>query len=288
MTGYGRHTVTIEDTMITIEVKTVNHRFLDISTKIPRSLLYLEGEIHKRIKQYIQRGKVDVYVTFEGSGFLSKQIQMDWALLDQWMSQLEHAKKRYKLQGEVNIDALTTLPEVMTLQEKENYEPFEGELLQYLDIALQHVSDMRKKEGQALCNDLEQRLERIRSILYDMMSRRKIVIQMTRERILKRMEEYVDVNGLEEETRMYQEIALMAEKGDITEELTRLFSHLEQFCELLQVKEPIGRQLEFIVQEIQREMNTIGSKSNDTEISLWVVQLKSETEKIKEQIQNVE
>ena len=289
MTGYGRETVDLEETRVSLEVRAVNHRFLDISTKMPRSFLFLEDKMKKVIQQSIRRGKIDVFVTVDGEGLGSQKLKVNWSLVDQYMERLEEMQARYGLSGELTVDLVTKLEDVFTVQEEEQDESrLERTLLTTLGAAVKKVVQMREQEGAALKQDMLDRLSRIHQVIDKLSDRREIVIESYRERIKDRIEQYVQEELKAEESRILQDVALLAEKGDITEELTRLRSHIEQFSATIEKTDAIGRRLDFIVQEMHREVNTIGSKSNDAKISEWVVLLKSEIEKIKEQVQNVE
>lgn len=289
MTGYGRSVISVEDTRITVEVKTVNHRFLDLSVKMPRSLLFLEDKMKKQAQEKFKRGRVDIFVTIEGEGLGDRKLQVDWDLMDQFVQSLKQAKDRFELKGDITIDMVTQLNDLFTVQEQEGeQDKIQKAILSAQTDALDRVGTMRLEEGTALKKDLVMRTETIRQTLVELESRREIVIEQYRDRIKQRIEEYVNDEFKNEDSRILQEVALLAEKGDISEELTRLSSHIEQLLNTLVRQDSIGRKLDFIVQEMHRETNTIGSKSNDVKISEWVVHLKSEIEKIKEQVQNVE
>ncbi len=289
MTGYGRSIKRLDDTTITVEIRTVNHRFLDMSTKMPRSLLYLEDAMKKIIQKDFQRGRVDVYVTLEGSGLTTRTLNVDWDLMDQFITQLKTAQERYQLQGEVSIQSLTEMDDLFTIQEQEEHEDqMKTAILDAVRESAEQVRDMRLHEGRALREDMENRLSVIERTVEDLESRRGIVIEETRERIKSRIAEYTQEELRDQDSRILHEVGLLAEKGDIAEEITRMFSHINQFRQTLHDHGAIGRKLDFIVQEMNRESNTVGSKSTDAKISEWVVLLKSEIEKIKEQVQNVE
>ncbi|QST01530.1 YicC family protein [Pontibacillus sp. ALD_SL1] len=289
MTGYGRSSKTLDDTTVTVELKAVNHRFLDISPKMPRSLLYLEEKVKKRLQSSFARGRVEVFITVEGNALTKRNVKTDWDLLDQYIKQLREAKARYELVEEISINVLTKLEDLFTIQELEEHEDrMESMILSCIDEASEHVLSMRVQEGDALRQDLRNRVETVLSIVDDLKSRRPIVVDETRERIKAKIEEYAQAALPREDSRLLHEVGILAEKGDIAEEITRLYSHAEQFFTTLELNESIGRKLDFIVQEMNRETNTIGSKSTDSKISEWVVLLKSEIEKIKEQVQNVE
>ncbi len=290
MTGYGRDQITIENNTINVEIKSINHRFLDVVLKLPRSLLFLEEKIKRIIAKTFHRGRIEVFISIEGTGFVSRTLTTDWALLDEYMNELKQAKERYQLSGDIPIAMLTALPEIITIHEKEQ-QPHEliGHVLKSTERAVLKVFEMRKEEGAFLAKDLTDRIKTVQNMVLLIEERRAQVISEYRARILERLHEHLE-NYQEkiEDHRIYQEISLLAEKGDITEEITRLRSHTELFKETMHQAEAIGRKLDFIVQEMHREINTIGSKSSDSQIGEWTVNLKTILEKIKEQVQNIE
>ncbi|MFD2044045.1 YicC/YloC family endoribonuclease [Ornithinibacillus salinisoli] len=289
MTGYGRDTIQLDNTTITVEIRTVNNRFLDFNPKIPRTLLFLEDRIKKLVQSFFHRGRVEVYVAFEGESFTQKTLRTDWDLMDQYFNELSEAKNRYQLAGEIPVELLTAIPDLFILQESEN-QPTELQdtIMESIHRTCEQVMVRRAKEGEFLSNDIKERVKSIRSMVLLLEGRRNEVIEEYRLRIKTRIDEYVDDSVKVDSNRIHQEIALLAEKGDISEEITRLLSHIDHFNELMNTKEPIGRRLDFILQEMHREANTIGSKSTDSQIGEWSVSLKSDIEKIKEQIQNIE
>ncbi|WP_194841273.1 YicC/YloC family endoribonuclease [Salinibacillus xinjiangensis] len=289
MTGYGREVTTLDNTRITVEVRTVNHRFLDLSIKMPKMLLYIEENMKKKARSYFKRGRIDVFVTIEGEGLVNRSLQVDWNLLDQYMETFQALQKKYQLADSLGIKEVLKLEEVFSVEEQEDANnKFEETLLNTCEKAIVKASEMRKREGNIIYDDLRNRTTEIKQTVKQLEKHRQIVIEQYRERILQRLKEYLTEELREDDSKVIQEVALMAEKGDITEEITRLFSHLEQFESSLEKQEPVGRKLDFIVQEMLRETNTIGSKSNDVQITEWVVTIKSEIEKLKEQVQNVE
>ncbi|SET84481.1 TIGR00255 family protein [Salinibacillus kushneri] len=289
MTGYGREVAAIGETRVTVEVRTVNHRFLDLSIKMPKMLLYVEEKIKKQARTYFTRGRVDVMVTIEGEGLVNRKLHIDWPLLDQYIEKMELLKNRYHLSESVTIQDIVQLEDAFSIVEQEKTDnEFETLLLQTCDRALKKSLEMRQREGEVIFNDLQQRVLYIQSIVQKLDRNRDFIMEEYRKRIRNRIEEYLNDELREDDRKVIQEVALLAEKGDITEEVTRLFSHIDQFIATLQKNESIGRKLDFIIQEMHREINTIGSKSNDGHITEWVVNVKSEVEKLKEQIQNVE
>jgi uncharacterized protein (TIGR00255 family) len=289
MTGYGSSTTQLENTTITVEIRSVNHRFLDIIPKYPRSFLFLEEKIKKIVKNFFSRGRVELHINVEGDGFAHKSIVTDWDLMDQFIDQLKAVKERYALEGDIPLSILTQIPDLMTVQENENQpDDLQDKLLGCVENACKQVLEMRTEEGRNLLQDILERASIIRHLVYELENRRVNVIQEYRSRIKQRIEEYVDDSISIDSGRIHQEIALLAEKGDIAEEIIRLHSHLDQVEEWSNHEDPIGRKLDFILQEMNREANTIGSKSTDTKISEWTVAMKSEIERIKEQVQNIE
>ncbi|MEC3886153.1 YicC/YloC family endoribonuclease [Halobacillus sp. HZG1] len=289
MTGYGKSTVEVGDTKIHVEIRSVNHRFLDITTKMPHGLLFMEERLKQVVKGLLTRGRVDIFVTLEGETFIEKKIDVNWKIVDQYFTRLKDLQRRYDLTGDISIDMVSKLDHVFSEKEMENdADEWQMALLEAMDNAARQLVEMRLKEGHELYEDLKKRITEVRRWLSSLDERRPMVIEEYKERIRARIEEYTKEQLRPDETKILQEVALLAEKGDITEELTRLQSHFIQFEGTLSMDEPVGRRLDFIVQEMHREVNTIGSKSNDGKMTEMVVNLKSEMEKVKEQVQNIE
>lgn len=289
MTGFGREEMQDKGIEITAEIKTVNHRYLDITFHMPNYLMALENELKKTIKKHIKRGKVHVSIFTAGKHASQKQLQTDWGLAEQYIRSLKQIQEKHQLSGSVSIDMLTQLPDLFRAEEKEKADSaVEYSVIQAIEKALEKVQNMRLKEGKELQNDLLERIKKIKNRIKQLGDRRKIVIIEYRDRILDRINNYLEDTSIYDESKLLQEVALLAEKGDITEELTRIHSHIRQFEEITEEGPLIGRKLDFIIQEVNRELNTIGSKSNDTWISEQIIYLKSEAEKVKEQIQNIE
>lgn len=289
MTGYGREFLAMGSTTITIEIKSVNHRFLDIAAKIPRTLLFMEDDFKRILQTYFHRGRIELYIHIEGEGFGQRTLKANWALMDQYMEQLKEAKDRYHLSGELTPAIITAIPDLFTIQEtSDEPEAFQDFFITCLHQACAKVLEMRKEEGEHLTQDVSARMNGIREMVASLTSRRAHVIDEYRERIKQRIDEHVAGNLPMDDARIYQEIAILAEKGDITEEITRLEGHVNHFQETLKTPDTIGRKLDFIIQEMHRETNTIGAKSSDAKIGQWIVSLKSDIERIKEQVQNIE
>ncbi|WP_173916534.1 YicC/YloC family endoribonuclease [Halobacillus sp. Marseille-Q1614] len=289
MTGYGRYTTQIDQSKWTVEIKSVNHRFLDFSPKIPRSLLFMEDALKKTLMKYMKRGRVDLFIYQENESPQEKKLQVDHHLVKQYIGQLEELKEEHQLTGDITIDMVTRLENVFTVTETSQVDSeLEEKLLDAVDRAAEELASMRKTEGRHLKNDVLNRLTRVKTMVDKIDAAKEELITLHREKILTRLKDHLKDYVQEEDSRLIQEAAILAEKGNITEEVIRLYSHIEQFKAGLSKEDSIGRHLDFIVQEFHREINTIGSKSNDAVLSNHVVQLKSEVEKIKEQVQNIE
>ncbi|WP_036769359.1 YicC/YloC family endoribonuclease [Pontibacillus halophilus] len=287
MTGYGRGVKEMDGAKVTVEIRSVNHRFFEASIKASKSILYLEDEIKQRLKSVLSRGRIDVYITIEGDFEQGNELEARFDLMDQYIKSLQIAKGRYNLVGDISIQDVTRLSSLFVVHEREEWSNFETIILESLEQAMVELVDMRRREGESIHRDFSGRLYSLGELLMDLESRREVAVEETRESIRSRLADYVK-EVVQDEARLLQEVALLAEKGDIAEEITRMFSHLEQFKTLMDVNEPVGRRLDFIIQEMHREVNTIGSKANDVKIGEWTIQLKSIVEKLKEQTQNVE
>lgn len=289
MTGYGSDEFHIDDTTITVEMKSVNSRYLDFIPKIPRTLQELEIEMKNIVQQYFHRGRIELYITITGDYLTNKSLIVDWDLMDQYMKKFVEAKERYNLTGDFPLASIMLNDELFVIQEtKTDSESFKTLLLESVEKATKQVLANRESEGNFLAEDITNRIDHMEIIVQSLQSRKEIVYKEYRERIKKRIEQHIGQSIEIDEVQLLHEIALLAEKGDITEEITRLNSHIHHFRQVLVNEKPVGRKLDFITQEMLREVNTIGAKSIDSKISEWIIILKSEIEKIKEQVQNIE
>lgn len=287
MTGFGRAKVESDAFQITVEMKSVNHRFLEMNIRLPKQMMVFEDKIRKLIAEQVGRGRIEVSIIVEGEGLVERKLRVDWSLLEQYKLIMEEAKGKFQLQDSITLQQLIAMPEVTAIEEVENVnETFEHSLYEAVRCAASMLKTMRDGEGERLHKDLEHRLQGINTCVRAIIPYAPSVIQKYRERLENRLKELH--NQELEEQRLLTEIAVFADRCDIDEELVRLQSHLEQFQEALQSKEPVGRKLDFIVQEMHREINTIGSKANDLTISKYVVEMKNNLEKIREQVQNIE
>ena len=289
MTGYARAFRTEGNRSVTVEMKAENGRYLDIAFSLPKSLTYLEEPLKRMIAERVQRGKVRVDIAVEGMALAETVLEMDWALLDQYLSALASAARRYGLSNELTAGDLVRLPDVFKIKEREKpLEDVEPLISETVSEALDALCAMRLEEGRHIEKDMRLRLDALKRQIEAIRDRVPRAVQAHREKMEQRVRDFLNGRVDIDETRLLNEVAVFVDKSDITEELTRLDSHIRQFLRFLDEEEPKGRKLDFLVQEMNREINTIGAKSNDEGIALAVVTAKSELEKIREQAQNIE
>lgn len=287
MTGFGRGKAASDSFSVNVEIKSVNHRFCEMNIRMPRQLLKIEDKIKKIVNRHIHRGRVEVFIGLVGEGIISRKIQVDWKLIDEYIQFIKQAQTKYGMEGSITLHDLLNRSDLIHIEENEVDNDELSELvIRAAGEAIAQLKQMRVAEGETLKMDLEAIIVQLETIVTDLQQDAPIVVQSYKERILKRVQEYV--SGQIDESRILTEVAIFAEKADINEEIIRLKSHIGQFKQTLNVHEPIGRKLDFLVQEMNREANTIGSKANDANIAKKVVEMKSLLEKLKEQVQNIE
>lgn len=287
MTGFGKSKKQEADFTVNVEMKTVNHRFCEQAIKLPKQFLALEEQIKKAISKHIHRGRVEVFITVDGTALKNKKIDIDWLLLDRYHQLLTDVKNRYSIQKTITIDDLLQREDCFQLVDAElDTEKIEASILLAVEEAVLELDKMRQTEGKALNEDILFLLDNLKQSIYALKKAAPEVAVAYREKIKAKIESYLQ--GVMDESRLALEAAIFSEKADINEELIRLESHVQQFHEIMEEKAAIGRKLDFLLQEMNREVNTIGSKANSAEIGKEVVQMKSYIEKIKEQIQNME
>lgn len=289
MTGFGRG-ISEEDTSrsFTIEIKTVNHRYFDINVRMPRTLLSLESKVRETIKNKINRGKVDVFITQNSYGKEDSDVHFNEELSDSYMSCLEKIRDRYDIIDNISVSLIARFPEIITLEKKEeDLEEIWKNLKYPLNDAVDALVSMREKEGKKLHEDIVSKCESIEELVNKVEERAPFVVEDYKGRLENRLQELLE-NANIEENRIATEVAVFADKASIDEELVRLNSHIIQLKETLKKEEPIGRKLDFIIQEMNREANTICSKASDLQIINLVINIKNYIEKIREQTQNIE
>ena len=289
MTGFGKREVLSQGTMVGVEIRSVNHRFCEIMVRLPKTLTSMELGLKEQTKQVCERGRVELMVTVSGGVTATKKVvQLDRSLARRYVQELQILQRECQLSGTVDVNVVAGFRDVFSVtEEMAPSKDLSPVVIKLTQKALSDVEKMRRKEGAVLQKDLTQRIHTIEDHLRTVQQRIPVALQASSVRLKGRVEKILEGQSLNGE-RLAQEIALLAERSDVTEELTRLQSHLAQFRSALKAKVPVGKRLDFLLQEMGREVNTIGSKANDREISTEVVELKSELEKIREQVQNIE
>lgn len=289
MTGYGRSEQEAEGHKVYMEIKAVNHRYCDIVLKLPKKMAMFEEKIKSYIKDHVQRGRVEVYMSFEEQKGDDYIITPNHAVLDQYMNALQEIQSRYDIQRSPDLSLLTRFQDVFSIEMKPVDEDFVWQLIEgALKESMASLMDMRQVEGRKLLEDINFRIGEIKEILVALEKIAPEIILSHKDKMRQRIQDLLGEEIVLDEVRLAQEVAYFSDKTNITEELVRLDSHLDQLKKIFEEERAIGRKLDFLLQEINREINTIGSKSPDVDISNYVIELKSAFEKIREQIQNIE
>mgnify|MGYP004502469835 FL=1 len=287
MTGYGKSTLNKNDRNYIIEIKSVNHRYLDINIKIPRTISYLEEEIKKEISKTIKRGKVDVFITFENNSDKGRNIQINTEIAKLYINELRKLAKQENLLDNIEVTEISKLPDVLTIKNDSDDEEIKKEVLQTTQETVRKLMDMKNAEGEKILQDLLQRIKNIEATTLEISKLSTGLIEEYVVKLESRIKELLDTKDIDK-SRIAQEVVIYADKCSVEEEITRLKSHIEQFRKFVKSNEPVGKKLDFLIQEMNRETNTIGSKANNLEITNKVIELKTELENIREQIQNIE
>ncbi len=288
MTGYGRYEAIVGTKNITVEIKSVNHRFSDYNIKVPRQYGYLEERLRRLLSEKISRGKVDVFVGMEACGEADKIISVNKELAENYISALKELRDSFGLKDDITVSRVAEFPDVFRSEPKrEDEEQLWLDVKSVTEQALDAFIAMREREGGRIEADLKTRVEYMKTLVAAIEERSPETVAEYREKLRAKLEELLGEHGYDE-ARVLTEAAIFADKIAVNEETVRLGSHFEEFEEIIASDEPAGRRLDFLIQEINREVNTIGSKASDLEIAKVVVTLKGEIEKLREQIQNIE
>ncbi len=288
MTGFGRAEVQEDGKKISVEMKSVNHRYLDFNLKIPRRFSFVETEVRNLLKEYIQRGKIDVYVSFEDENSRQAGLKYNAGLAEQYVAYLKEIQREFALKDDLTVSRLASLPEVFSMED----EPVDEEELwtlleRALRAACEKFTESRRLEGEALRSDLLEKLSRMLEYVETIEKRSPEILEEYKEKLKQKTGELLE-NAQLEESRLAAEVVLFADKICTDEETVRLKSHVTGMMQVLKQGGAVGRKLDFIAQEMNREANTILSKANDLTVSDLGIELKTEIEKIREQIQNIE
>ncbi len=288
MTGYGRASGASGRLQITVELKSVNNRFLDCSVKLPRAYTAAEETLKKTVQNAIARGKVDVFVTVDASQADDVELIVNEPLADSYDKVIKEVAEKYGLPNDATATTVIRLPDVLTIRKKEtDTEALTADLNEILKAAIADFDAMREKEGEKLKSDVLARAEEIERLTAIVEERSPRIVSEYREKLLAKMREVLE-GATVDESRVITEAAIFADKTAVDEETVRLHSHIAQLRDILKEGGAVGRKLDFLIQEFNREANTIGSKANDADTAKVVVDMKSEIEKIREQIQNIE
>lgn len=287
MTGFGRASLESNGKNYIIEIKTVNNKYSDITVKSPKRLSFMEDKIRKQIANRITRGKVEVSVSFFDFSNKSKNVVLNKEIAKEYIKQLREIADENNLSENISVVEIAKLPDILNSIDSDNDEEITSEALQCLNMALDSLIEMRKTEGENIKQDLLARIERVQNLVDKIAENSKGIVEEYVSKLEKRVKEILKTDVVDE-NRIAQEAVIYADKTSIEEELTRLNSHIVQFKELVNSDGPVGKKLDFMIQEMNRETNTIGSKAGSGEITKAVIDLKVELEDIREQIQNIE
>ena len=288
MTGYGRGESVLHDRTITVELRAGNNRYLDCSVKIPRLYVFAEETIKSQVQKKVARGKLDVFVTIDSTAADKVAVSLNRPVADGYYAALTQLRDTYDLRDDISVSLLSRFPDVFLVEKEQgDADVIAQDISQVLDLALEDFNAMRAREGAKLAEDVRSKAGNSAALLAQVEERSPKTVAEYREKLRQRMEEVL-ANTQLDESRILTEAAIFADKVAVDEETVRLHSHLEQLEDMLAQGGAIGRKLDFLIQEFNREANTIGSKCSDVEMARLVVEIKGEIEKIREQVQNIE
>lgn len=287
MTGYGKSSLSINSREYQVEIKTVNHKYIDVNIKMPRIISYLEEDVRKLVVSRIKRGKVDIQISFENYSKDGNDVKINTELAQIYIQSLRELAEAENLSSNIEVTEITKLPDVLTIKSNLDENETKGELLQVVNEAIDKLIQMRKIEGEKISKDILDKIARIEQKNEEIFSLSTGLIEEYVVKLEARVKELLKTEELDK-SRLMQEVVIYADKCSVEEEVTRLRSHIYQLRYLINSEEPIGKKMDFLIQEMNRETNTIGSKANNLEITNTVVDIKTILEDIREQIQNIE
>ena len=287
MTGYGQGKFENDGRNYTVEIKAINHRYNDITIKMPRYLNFLEDTIRKYVSSTLNRGKIDVYISLKNMSDKGRDIKIDKCLAGMYINELRAVAEEYNLPDDLSTTSIARMPDLFVVENENLEDLYWNELKNALDEALKNINGARTSEGERLARDIHSRLNKISEIIPIVDEASKKLLDEYKLKLENRIAE-LGASEIVDESRLGIEIVLFADKSSICEEITRLKSHIESFKEMLNAEGPIGKKIDFLIQEMNRETNTIGSKANSLGITKHVIEMKNELENIREQIQNIE
>lgn len=287
MTGYGRGTYENDGRLYTVEIKTINHRYNDVTVKLPRYLSFLEDDVRKYISKTISRGKVEVYISLENMSDKGRNIKIDKVLAGTYINELRNLSEEYGIPNDITIMSLARMSDIVVVENDSQEELYWLELQEAIKVAVQNIDGARSVEGERLARDIDLRLNKISEYVELVGKSSEKLLEEYKIKLRNRINE-LNANDIVDENRIGIEIVLFADKSSICEEVTRLKSHIASFKNMLKTDGPIGKKIDFLIQEMNRETNTIGSKANSIGITNYVIEMKNEIENIREQVQNIE
>lgn len=290
MTGFGRGEYNDGKRNILVEIKSVNHRYSDIQVRMPRRYSFAEDAVRSEVKRFTGRGKIDVQMSVEYIAESDIKVELNKPLVQQYIENMNTLKDEFGISGDITLDLITGMPEVLKqISDVENEDEIRDSIVKATGMAAENLQKMREVEGEKLAKDLLSRADLIKELVSGIEERAAALPGIYRDKLRARIDELTEGVATISEDRLAQEVALFADKADITEEITRLRSHMDQMKSIItESKGSDGKKLDFLVQEMNREANTIGSKANDLSITEEMLKIKSEVEKIREQVQNIE
>ena len=288
MTGYGRQEKLIDGKKILVEVRSVNQRFTDYNIKLPRHMGFLEEKVRNFASEKITRGKVDIYISVESYDETDKEIYLNTALAKNYIDVLKQLRDEFDLKDDISVMKVAEFTEIFKTERKEeDQEQVWSQVKEVMAEAMEAFISMREREGERIEKALVERVEYMKTLAAQVDERSPQTVEEYRDRLYSKIKELLEDRDIDE-SRILTEVAIFSDKIAVNEETVRLGSHFEEFYNIINSGEPAGRKLDFLIQEINREVNTIGSKAQDIEIAKTVVTLKGEIEKLREQIQNIE
>ena len=287
MTGFGKSSLAINSREYQVEIKTVNHKYIDINIKIPRIISYLEDDIRKIINSKIKRGKIDIIINFDNYSQDGHDIKINSELAEMYISNLKKLAEDEKILSNIEVTEIAKMPDVLTIKSNIDEEQIKNEIIQAVNQAIEQVINMRKKEGNKIAEDILSKISQISTKIQEIFELSTRLIDDYVIKLETRIKELLQTEDIDK-SRLMQEIVIYADKCSVEEEITRMKSHILQLTELIKSDEPTGKKMDFLVQEMNRETNTIGSKANNLEITNRVIDIKTILEDIREQIQNIE
>ena len=287
MTGYGKSSLSIDTREYQVEIKSVNHKYIDTNMKMPRIISYLEEDIRKIITSKLKRGKIDIFISFENYSKDGNNIQINSNLAKMYIQNLKKLAEEESISANIEVTEITKLPDVLTIKSNIDENQIKSELLQTVEEAINNLINMRQSEGERISKDILSKITQIEDKKQEIFMLSTGLIDEYVVKLEARIKEILKTEELDK-SRLMQEVVIYADKCSVEEEITRLTSHIEQLRNLINSNEPNGKKMDFIIQEMNRETNTIGSKANNLEITNRVVDIKTILEDIREQIQNIE